>query len=60
MVQLHPYEYVYFNRLFAGGLKAAAERYETEYGGSSYKQGVEWVIRNYQPEGGERNSGCQL
>ncbi|HSB09689.1 MAG TPA: glycosyltransferase family 39 protein [Blastocatellia bacterium] len=47
MVQLHPYEYVYFNRLIAGGLKAASQEFDTDYWGSSYKEGADWVIDNY-------------
>jgi hypothetical protein len=37
MVQLHPYQYVYFNRM-SGGLQAAATRYETEYYAHSFKE----------------------
>jgi hypothetical protein len=47
MVQLHPYQYVYFNRLFAGGLPGAAPRYETDYLCASYKEGIEWMAREY-------------
>lgn len=43
MVRLHPYEYVYFNRTF-GGLRAARGRFETDYWGASYKEGLEWVL----------------
>ena len=50
MVQLHPYQYIYFNRSIAGGLKKAAESYETDYWGLSYREGAEWVIANYHPE----------
>jgi hypothetical protein len=50
MVQLHPYQYIYFNRSIAGGLKNAAQRYETDYWGMSYREGAEWVIANYRPE----------
>jgi hypothetical protein len=49
MVDLHPYQTVYFNRAIASGLPAAAERYETDYWGSTYKEGVEWLVRNYEP-----------
>jgi hypothetical protein len=42
MIALHPYEYVYFNRL-SGGLQAAQSRFETEYWGASYSEGVRWV-----------------
>jgi hypothetical protein len=42
MIALHPYEYVYFNRL-SGGLRAAQSRFETDYWGASYAEGVRWV-----------------
>ncbi len=35
--RLHPYEYIYFNRL-ADGLKGASGQYETEYYGLSYRE----------------------
>jgi len=62
MIQLHPYEYVYFNRLFAGGMESAAKRFETDYWGSSYKEGVEWVINNYRPHSAEpvRVANCEV
>lgn len=47
MVRLHPYQYVYFNRLFAGGLRSAVGLYETDYWFTSYREGVEWVCRHY-------------
>jgi hypothetical protein len=47
MARLHPYEAVYFNRLFGGGVAAASERFEVDYWGSSYKEGIEWLIDNY-------------
>jgi hypothetical protein len=51
MVQLHPYEYVYYNRLFAGGLRGAVDRYETDYYIASYREGVDWAVAHY---GGKR------
>jgi len=51
MVQLHPYQYVYFNRLFAGGLAGAVNRYETDYWCMSYKEGIEWMVRHYSRPG---------
>lgn len=45
MVALHPYEYIYFNRIF-GGLKGALNRYETDYWGLSMREGVEWINDN--------------
>ena len=62
MMQLHPYEYVYFNRLFAGGESSAAQRFETDYWGSSYREGAEWVIKNYRPDSGQaiRVANCEV
>jgi hypothetical protein len=37
MHELHPNEYVYFNRI-AGGLPGASGRYDTDYYGNSYKE----------------------
>lgn len=42
MVKLHPYEYVYFNRL-SGGLPGARARFETEYWGASYTEALSWL-----------------
>jgi hypothetical protein len=53
MIALHPYEYVYFNRSF-GGLPAAAGRFETEYWGASYKEGLAWLVRNVESTPGTR------
>jgi hypothetical protein len=47
MVELHPYQSVYFNRLVAGGLRRAALRYETDYWCSTYKEGLDWVVDHY-------------
>ncbi len=47
MVRLHPYEAVYFNRLWAGGMKAGVDRYESDYWCLSYKEGTEWLLRRY-------------
>jgi 4-amino-4-deoxy-L-arabinose transferase-like glycosyltransferase len=50
MLQLHPYEYVYFNRLVAGGVQAASKKFETDYWGLSYKEGIDWLIQNYRSD----------
>ena len=47
MIELHPYKYVYFNRLWGGGLAAASNSYETDYWGSSYREGARWVAGAY-------------
>lgn len=50
-IQLHPYQYIYFNRLLAGGLPGAADRFDIDYWGASYKEGVEWVTEHYSEKG---------
>jgi hypothetical protein len=56
LARLHPYQYVYFNRVFAGGLARASRSYETEYWGSSYREGAEWIVKNLpgEPRNGVR------
>ncbi|MCZ6631893.1 MAG: tetratricopeptide repeat protein [bacterium] len=50
MVRLHPNEYVYFNRLFGGGLPEASKRYPTDYWENSHKQGVIWLDTHYRQQ----------
>ena len=45
MARLHPYEGLYFNRI-VGGLPGAAGRFETDYWGQSYREGVQWLVAN--------------
>jgi hypothetical protein len=47
MMRLHPYEYAYFNRT-SGSLRGAYGRYDIEYWGTSYKEGIEWLVRAYK------------
>lgn len=54
MVELHPYQSVYFNRVVAGGIQAGAGRFDADYWGNSYKEGAEWVIRHYYHHGPEK------
>ncbi|HYN83452.1 MAG TPA: glycosyltransferase family 39 protein [Gemmatimonadaceae bacterium] len=49
MVRLYPYEYAFFNRS-SGGIRGAYGRFETEYWGVSYKEGVDWLSKNYRPD----------
>lgn len=42
IVQLHPYEYAYYNAL-VGGLDGAYRQHETDYWGTSFKQALEYV-----------------
>lgn len=48
-VQLHPYEYTYYNQ-FVGGTSQAAYRFETDYWLTCYKEAVEEFNRNFAPE----------
>lgn len=42
MVRHHPYHYAYFNRL----ARPFAENFERDYWGLSYREGLEWILRN--------------
>lgn len=44
MVRLHPYQAMYFNAL-AGGLDGAEKRFELDYWGLSYKDGIEYLLK---------------
>jgi hypothetical protein len=56
MIELHPYQYVFFNRLGGGGLIGAGTRYETDYWGLSYREAADWVRRSYAVPPGERRT----
>jgi hypothetical protein len=51
MVRLHPYQYVFFNRLVAGGLPRAVDRYDADYWIAASKEAIEWVAAHYDEEG---------
>jgi hypothetical protein len=57
IVELHPYEYVYFNRI-VGGLPGASGRYETDYWGASYREGLAWVVEHVRPIRPLRIAAC--
>ncbi len=42
IVQLQPFEYVYYNS-FIGGVDGAAHRFETDYWGTSFKNALEYL-----------------
>ena len=51
LIQIHPYENVYFNPLI-GGLKGAKERNFPGWGvsfGAPYREAIEWVNKNAEP-----------
>ncbi|MCG6919788.1 MAG: glycosyltransferase family 39 protein [Acidobacteria bacterium] len=55
MVRLHPYQAMYFNRLVAGGLARASQRYETDYWCTTYREGLDWIVDHYsRPDVTER------
>lgn len=39
IIRLHPYEYIYYNEAF-GGVKGVVGRYELDYAGATYQQGM--------------------
>jgi hypothetical protein len=48
MVALHPYQYIYVNRI-SGGLEKVQKSYDTEYWGLSLRDGIEWINENAPP-----------
>ena len=54
MILLHPNEYVYFNRIYAGGLFKASQKYQTDYWENTYKQGIAWLDMHYATLSGGR------
>lgn len=44
-IELHPYQYIYFNKL-AGGLKNARGKFETDYWGESNIEAAKWIRGN--------------
>jgi len=51
MRALHPYEYIYYNRLIAGGLKRANDHFEMEYWGTSFREAALWLKQYYRQPG---------
>jgi hypothetical protein len=47
---LHPYAVAYYNAL-VGGLTGAAARFEAEYSGAAYREGLEWAAARLPPGG---------
>jgi hypothetical protein len=50
-VRLHPYQYLYFNRLVAGGLERAGEQLELDYWGATGREAARWIAANVPPRG---------
>lgn len=53
MIEVHPYQSIYYNHIVAGGLETASKENDTDYWGSSYKEGIEWVVNNYRSSDGK-------
>jgi Dolichyl-phosphate-mannose-protein mannosyltransferase len=56
MVRLHPYQYVYFNRI-AGGIRGAEGRYMLDYWGLSFKQASQELLARISERGERAESG---
>jgi len=59
MHALHPYQYLYFNRIF-GGLPAAQGRFETDYWGAANREAFIWVFENYRSKKTTRIGACYM
>lgn len=46
MFQMHPYEYVYFNRLVSGGMKKGSELFDVDYWSIGFKEASEFLIQH--------------
>jgi hypothetical protein len=49
MVRLHPYQSTWFNRSIAGGLAAAAGRWDTDYWGNALRESTRWLVDHVEP-----------
>lgn len=48
-LRLHPYQYIYFNRI-AGGVQEASLKYDTDYWGTAYREGLELMVERVPPK----------
>jgi hypothetical protein len=56
MIELHPYQYAYFNNL-VGGVRAANSRYMLDYWGLSFKQATDELLAVLEERGIETPEG---
>ncbi len=56
MIELHPYQYAYFNNL-VGGVRAADSRYMLDYWGLSFKQATDELLAVLEERGIETPEG---
>jgi hypothetical protein len=50
MARLHPYEYIFYNRL-AGGVEQAYRSYETDYWGTATSEAARWLVQSLEESG---------
>jgi hypothetical protein len=50
---LHPYQYIYFNRLVGGGVPVANQSYDLDYWATGLREAAEWVVQYYIPASGQ-------
>jgi hypothetical protein len=48
IVRLHPYEYIYYNS-FIGGVNGAADKFEMDYWGTSFREAANYVSSVARP-----------
>ena len=46
MIRCHPHQNLFFNRLAGGDMSAAKKRFGLDYWGMSYRNGLEYILRN--------------
>ena len=59
MIELHPHQYVYYNRV-VGGVEGAQGRYEMDYWGNSYKEAVERLARHVETRESPLDAGGSI
>ncbi|MFC1806776.1 hypothetical protein ACFL0T_00210 [Candidatus Omnitrophota bacterium] len=50
MIRYHPFQNVYFNTLAGRDMSRVGERFELDYWGLSYKQALEYILKNDKDE----------
>lgn len=55
LASLHPYQYIFANYIFAGGVERASQRFESDYWATCAGEAVSWIFANY-PSATGRNT----
>ena len=50
MYVLHPYEHIYFNKIIGNNLREIKYKYELDYWGLSYVEGIKYILNNTEKE----------